>query len=167
MRVAAFKVGGADRYDPYKTFMFRVMWDGAYVAGLSKMGPLKRTTTPVVHRDGADPARERKSPGVTKYDAVTLERGVTLDVEFEKWANLVHSLNNPQSLTGFRKDLIVDIFNEAGQKVISYKLNRCWVSEFQGLPQLDAANAAVAIETIKIELESWERDVAWVAPAET
>lgn len=164
--MAPFKVAGVDRFDPYKNFMFRVMWDGVYVAGLSKMSALKRSTAVVVHRDGADPAAERKSPGVTKYEPVTLERGVTLDVEFEKWANLVHSLTSPQSLSRFRKDLVVDVFNEAGQKVISYKLNRCWVSEFQALPQLDAASAAVAIETIKVELESWERDAAWVAPAE-
>ncbi len=156
----------ASRFDPYKTFMFRVKWDGRYVAGLSKMSALKRSTTPVVHRDGADPARERKSPGVTKYDAVTLERGVTHDPEFEKWANLVHSVDNPISLKNFRKDLIVDLFNEAGQKVLSYTLSRCWVSEYQALPQLDAANAAVAIETLKLELEDWRRDPAVTEPTE-
>jgi phage tail-like protein len=165
--VAAFKVGGVDRFDPYKTFMFRVSWDGTYVAGLTQMSALKRTTTVLAERDGADPARERKSPGVTKYEAVTLKRGVTLDDKFEKWAQLVHDLKNPISLTKFRKNLLVDVFNEAGQKVISYKLNNCWVSEFEALPQLDAANAAVAIETLKIELETWERDVATIAPAET
>jgi phage tail-like protein len=164
--VATFKVGGVDRFDPYKTFMFRVSWDGTYVAGLSKMSALKRTTTVVTDRDGADPARERKSPGVTKYEAVTFDRGLTLNTKFEEWALLVHDLKNPISLSSFRKDLIVDVFNEAGQKVISYKLNRCWVSEFQALPPLDAASAAIAIETIKIELESWERDVATVAPKE-
>jgi phage tail-like protein len=163
--VAQFTVN-ATRFDPYKSFMFRVKWDGNYVAGLSKMSALKRTTTPVPHRDGADPARERKSPGVTRYDAITFERGVTHDPEFERWANLVHSLENPISLKNFRKDLIVDLYNEAGQKVITYKLNRCWVSEYQALPQLDAANAAVAIETLKVELESWERDPATVEPAE-
>jgi phage tail-like protein len=160
-------VVNASRHDPYKTFMFRVRWDGNYVAGLSKMSALKRTTTPVTHRDGADPSRERKSPGVTKFDGVTLERGVTHDPEFEKWANLVHSLKNPISLKNFRKDVIVDVFNEAGQKVLSYELHRCWVSEYQALPALDAANAAVAIETIKLELEDWERVTDVTEPAET
>lgn len=165
--MASFKVAGVDRFDPYKTFMFRVSWDGTYVAGLSKMSALKRTTAVIVERDGADPARERKTPGVTKYESVVLERGVTLNTKFEEWAYLVHDLKNPLSLSKFRKDLIVDVFNEAGQKVISYKLNKCWVSEFQALPPLDAASAAIAIETIKIELESWERDVATIAPKET
>jgi phage tail-like protein len=160
-------VVNASRHDPYKTFMFRVKWDGNYVAGLSKMSALKRTTTPVTHRDGADPARERKSPGVTKFDGVTLERGVTHDPEFEKWANLIHSVKNPISLKNFRKDVIVDVFNEAGQKVLSYELHRCWVSEYQALPALDAANAAVAIETIKLELEDWERVTAVTEPAES
>jgi phage tail-like protein len=155
------------RFDPYKTFMFRVKWDGTYVAGLSKMGALKRSTTPVVHRDGADPSRERKSPGVTKYDAVTLERGVTHDPEFEKWANLVHAVKNPISLKGFRKDIVLDVFNEAGQKVLSYNLFRCWVSEYQALPALDAANAAVAIQTLKLELEYWDRDDSVTEPTET
>ncbi|HLL64855.1 MAG TPA: phage tail protein [Micromonosporaceae bacterium] len=163
--MAQFTVN-AQRYDPYKTFMFRVKWDGEYVAGLSKMSALKRTTTPVVHRDGADPSRERKSPGVTKYEAVTLERGVTHDAKFEAWANLVHSVENPISLAKFRKDLIVDVFNEAGQKVLSYTLERCWVSEFQALPAMDAANAAVAIESVKVELENWKRDASVTEPTE-
>ena len=164
--MAQFTVN-ATRFDPYKSFMFRVRWDGNYVAGLSKMSALKRTTTPVVHRDGADPSRERKSPGVTKYEGVTLERGVTHDPEFEKWANLVHSLQNPISLKNFRKDITVDVFNEADQKVLSYKLSRCWVSEYQALPALDAGSASIAIQTIKLELESWERDEAVTEPTET
>ena len=163
--MAQFTVN-ATRFDPYKNFMFRVKWDGQYVAGVSKMGALKRSTDPVVHRDGADPSHERKSPGKTKYDAVTLERGVTHDPEFEKWANLVHSLDSPISLRNFRKDVIVDVFNEANQKVLSYKLFRCWVSEYQALPQLDAGSASVAIETLKLELEGWERDEAVTEPTE-
>ncbi len=164
--MAQFTVN-ATRFDPYKSFMFRVKWDGQYVAGLSKMGALKRSTEPVIHREGGDPSHERKSPGKTKYEAVTLERGVTHDPAFEEWANLIHSLDSPISLRDFRKDVIVDVFNEADQKVLSYQLFRCWVSEYQALPQLDAGSAAVAIETIKLELEGWERDVAVTEPAET
>ena len=159
-------VVNATRFDPYKSYMFRVMWDSKYVAGLSKMSPLKRSTDPVVHREGGDPSHERKSPGKTKCDAVTLERGVTHDPEFESWANLVHSLKNPMSLRTFRKDVTVDVFNESGQKVLSYHLFRCWVSEYQALPQLDAATAAVAIESVKLEVEGWERDTGVAEPAE-
>src|SRR3954471_20770717 len=164
--MAQFTVN-ATRFDPYKAFMFRVRWDGKYVAGLTKMGALKRSTDPVIHREGGDPSHQSKSPGKTKYDAVTLERGVTHDTDFEAWANLVHSLDSPISLRNFRKDIAVDVFNEAGQKVLSYKLFRCWVSEFQALPQLDAATAAVAIESIKLEVEGWERDTAVTEPTET
>ena len=163
--MAEFTVN-ATRFDPYKAFMFRVKWDGQYVAGLSKMSPLKRTTDPVVHREGGDPSHERKSPGKTKYDAVTLERGVTHDPAFEQWANLVHSLKDPISLRNFRKDLALDVYNEAGQKVLAYNLYRCWVSDYTALPQLDSGNAAVAIESIKVELEGWERDVSVTEPAE-
>jgi phage tail-like protein len=164
--MAQFTVN-ASRLDPYKAFMFRVKWDGQYVAGLSKMGALKRSTDPVTHREGGDPTTDRKSPGKSKYDAVTLERGVTHDPAFEQWANLVHSLKNPISLKNFRKDVTVDVFNEADQKVLSYNLFRCWVSEYQALPALDAGSAAVAIETIKIETEGWERDESVVEPTET
>jgi phage tail-like protein len=155
-----------DRFDPYKSFMFRIKWDRVYIAGLSKMSPLRRTTEPVVHRVGGDPSRDRKSPGKSKYEAVTFERGLTHDPAFEDWANLVHSLKNPISLKKFRKEVTVDIFNEADQQVLSYVLHRCWVSEFQAVPALDAGTSAVAIETIKIELESWERDIAITEPVE-
>src|SRR3569623_2025909 len=148
------------RFDPYKTHMFRAKWDGVYVAGLSKLSALTRSTAPVTHRVGGDPSLDRKSPGLTTYDAVTLERGVTHDVAFEAWANKVSSLAQPGiSLADFRKDLIVDVFNEATQNVISYHLFRCWVSEYQALPALDASTSAVAIQTIKLEMEVWERDV--------
>jgi phage tail-like protein len=161
----------AGRHDPYKNFKFKVMWDGRYVAGISKMGALKRTTEVVTHREGGDHSSSRKSPGRTSYDAVTLERGVTHDLDFEKWALKVWDYSGgpgaESSLADFRKDVIVDLFNEAGQKVISYKLYRCWVSEYQAMPDLDANANAVAIQHIKLELEAWERDEAVVEPTET
>jgi phage tail-like protein len=163
--MAQFSVN-AYRVDPYKNFKFRVKWDGQYIAGLSKMGALKKTTEVVEHREGGDPSTEHKSPGRTKFAAITLERGVTHDLEFEKWANLIHSLDSPISLANFRKDLVVDVFNEANQKVLSYKLFRCWVSEYTALPALDAGSAAVAIESLKLEVEGWERDTAVVEPTE-
>jgi len=163
--MAEFTVN-AQRYDPYLGCNFRLKWDGRYVAGVTKMSALKLTTEPVVHREGGDPSHDRKSPGRTKYDAVTLERGVTHDPDFENWANLVHSLESPLSLKNFRKDIVVDVFNEAGQLAISYKLFRCWPSEYQAMPALDAATAGVAIQTLKLENEGWERDVAVTEPTE-
>jgi phage tail-like protein len=163
--VAQFTVN-ATRFDPYKLFNFRVRWDGQYVAGVSKVSALTRTTEPVVHRDGADPSHERKSPGITKFEAVTLERGVTHDPAFEAWANLVHSLASPISLRNFRKDVMIDIFNEAGQLALSYQLLRCWPSEFHAVPELNAGTAGVAIQMLKLENEGWRRDVSVTEPAE-
>jgi phage tail-like protein len=158
------------RFDPYKNFKFRVKWDGRYVAGVSKVSALRRTTELVEHREGGDPSTNRKSPGRTNYEAITLERGVTHDTEFEKWANKVWNfgagLGAEVSLKDFRKDIIIDIFNEAGQKVLSYKVYRCWVSEFQTLPELDANANAVAIQTLKLENEGWERDYEVTEPEE-
>lgn len=158
----------ASRLDPYKNFKFRVKWDGRYVAGISKVSPLKRTTEPVKHRDGGDPSSSHKSPGRTEYDAITLERGVTHDVDFEQWANKVWNFNSKEevSLKDFRKDIIIDVFNEADQLVISYKVYRCWVSEYQALPALDSNANAVAIQTIKLENEGWERDYEVKEPSE-
>ena len=158
------------RFDPYKNFKFRVKWDGRYVAGLSKCGALKRTTELVEHREGGDPSTGRKSPGRTKYEAITLERGVTHDLEFERWANKVWNfgagLGVEVSLKDFRKDISIEMYNEAGQKVIAYNVFRCWVSEYQSLPDLDANANAVAIQHIKLENEGWERDVSVVEPSE-
>src|SRR5213594_757303 len=158
------------RFDPYKNFKFRVKWDGKYVAGISKCGVLKRTTEVVKHREGGDPSSSRKSPGRTEYDAITLERGVTHDTEFEKWANKVWNfgsgLGAEVSLKDFRKDVILDVYNEAGQLAISYKIFRAWVSEFQALSDLDANANAVAIQHLKLENEGWERDYEVAEPAE-
>src|SRR5687767_3561051 len=167
--MAQFTVN-AQRFDPYKNFKFRVKWDGRYVAGLSKMGALKRTTEVVKHREGGDPSSSRKSPGRTEYEAITLERGVTHDTEFEKWANKVWNygagLGAEVSLKDFRKDVIIEVYNEAGQPALSYKVYRCWVSEFQALPEFDANANAVAIQTIKLENEGWERDQEVTEPEE-
>jgi len=160
----------ATRFDPYKNFKFRVKWDGRYVAGVSKVGALKRTTEVVKHREGGDPSSTRKSPGRSEFEPITLERGVTNDVEFEKWAQKVWhlgaGLGSEVSLKDFRKDIIIEVYNEAGQLALAYKLYRCWVSEFQALPDLDANANAVAIQTMKLENEGWERDVEVVEPAE-
>lgn len=158
------------RFDPYKNFKFRIKWDGRYVAGVSKVGALKRSTEVVEHREGGDPSTSRKSPGRTKYEAITLERGITHDPEFEAWANKVWHVNTglgaEVSLKDFRKDLILEVYNETGQVVLAYKLYRCWVSEFQALPDLDANANAIAIETLKLENEGWERDPDVSEPAE-
>src|ERR1041385_3734909 len=113
----------ATRFDPYQNFKFRLKWDGRYVAGISKCSSLKRTTEVVEHREGGDPSTSRKSPGRSKYEAITLERGVTHDTAFEQWANKVWNfgagLGAESSLKDFRKDIILDVFNETGQKVLS------------------------------------------------
>jgi len=159
-----------ERFDPYKNFKFRVSVDGHYVAGCSKLSMLKCTTEVVTHREGGDPSSSRKSPGRTEYDAITLERGVTHDLEFEQWASKVWSLGAglgaEVSLKDFRKDIIIEFYNEAGQLALSYKVYRCWVSEYQALPELDANANAVAIQTLKLENEGWERDVEVVEPEE-
>ena len=167
--MAQFSVN-AQRFDPYKNFKFRVKWDGRYVAGVSKVSALKRSTEVVEHREGGDLSSSRKSPGRTKYEAITLDRGVTHDTEFEKWANKVWNfgsgLGAEVSLKDFRKDLIIEVYNEAGQLVLAYKVFRAWVSEFQSLPDLDANANAVAIQHIKLENEGWERDVDVTEPSE-
>jgi phage tail-like protein len=158
------------RFDPYKNFKFRVKWDGRHVAGISRISGLKRTTEVVEHRSGADPNAVRRSPGLTKYAPITLERGITHDTAFEEWASLVSrfgaGLGTEMSLKHFRKDIAIELFNEAGQIVVAYKVYRCWVSEYHALPDLDANANAVAIEHLVLQNEGWERDDAIPEPAE-
>jgi phage tail-like protein len=167
--MAQFSVN-TSRFDPYKNFKFRLKWDGQYVAGISKVSALKRTTEVVEHREGGDPSSPRRSPGQSKYEAITLERGVTHDVAFEQWANKVWNygsrLGGEVSLADFRKDIILEVYNEAGQLALAYKIYRCWVSEYQAVPELDANANAVAISMIKLENEGWERDYAVTEPSE-
>jgi phage tail-like protein len=167
--MAEFTVN-AQRFDPYKNFKFRLKWDNTYVAGVSKVSMLKRTTEVVKHREGGDPSSSRKSPGRTEYDAITLERGVTHDLAFEQWAGKVWALGNglgqEVSLKDFRKDITIEVYNEAGQKALAYNVHRCWVSEYQAMPDLDANANAVAIQHIKLENEGWERDLSVTEPTE-
>src|SRR5213079_726661 len=160
--MAQFSVN-AQRFDPYKNFKFRVKWDGKYVAGVCKVSALKRTTEVVKHREGGDPSSSRKSPGRTEFEAITLERGVTHDKEFEQWANKVWNfgagLGSESSLKDFRKDVIIEVYNESGQLAIAYKVFRAWVSEFQALPDLDANANAIAIQHLKLENEGWAQDL--------
>lgn len=166
--MAQFSVN-THRFDPYKNFKFKIKWDNQYVAGLSKCSALKKTTEMVEWREGGDPATSRKLPGKTSYDAITLEQGITHDTTFEEWANLVNNFQGDaaMSLKNFRKDITIDVFNLAGQRILSYNVSRCWVSEYQALPELDAGGNAVMIATVKLENEGWERDLSVTEPTES
>ncbi len=158
------------RFDPYKDFKFRVKWDGRYVAGISRVSALRRHTEVVEHREGGDPGTARKSPGRTWFEPLVLERGVSHDADFEQWANKVWrqgaGAGAEVSLRDFRKDLVIELYNEAGQLALAYRVYRCWVSSFQALPELDANAAGVAIQSITLQHEGWERDLAVAEPAE-
>ncbi len=167
------------RYDPYRNFKFRLKWDGKYVAGMSKVSALTRTTQVITHRAGSDPTKLRRMPGQSEFAAITLERGVTHDVAFEQWANKVWDYHNSTiddqqggtgnqdvSLKDFRKDITLEVYNEAGLKDIAYTIYRCWPSEFVALPEMDANGNAVAITLLKLENEGWERDTSLAEPTE-
>ncbi len=153
-------VKNARRVDPYKNFKFRILWDDKPVMGVSKVGALKRSTEVVKHRDGGDNSTDHKSPGRTTYDAISVERGITHDPEFEAWANKVHpySGDTAMDLAAYKKNLTLEMMNEKGHVVYRYFLYDCWVSEYTAIPELNANANAVAIESLKIELEGWDRD---------
>lgn len=157
------------RFDPYKNMLFRVKWDGRFVAGVSKVSALKRSTEVVSHREGNDFSTSRHSPSTWKFEPITLERGVTHDPEFEVWANRVYTVEAGFVLTlkDFRKDILIELLNEQGKVAKTYKVFRCWVSEYQALPELDANGHAVAFEHIVLQNEGWVRDVEVPEPAET
>lgn len=167
--MAQFSVN-AQRLDPYKNFKFKVKWDGRYVAGVSKVSLLKRASEVIKHRSGGDPSTSFKAPGRTEFEPITLEAGVTHDLQFEQWANKVWNFGSMPggevSLADFRKDIIIELLNEAGQVAMSYNIYRCWISEYEALPDLDANANAVAITKLKLENEGWERDYAVTEPSE-
>lgn len=159
------------RRDPYKTFKFRVVWDGRVVAGVSKVSGLKRSTEVIEHREGGDTSLSRPQPGATSFEPITLERGLTHDTAFEDWAGQVWKLGAgvgaEVSLKNFRKDIHIEFMNEAGQLVLAYNVFRCWVSEYTALPDLDANANAVAIERIVLQHEGFQRDADVAEPVET
>lgn len=160
----------AHRFDPYKNFKFRIKWDGRYVAGVSNISQLRKATEPVTHREGGDPSTSRVSPSTWTFDPITLQRGVTHDPEFEAWANLIYSTEGDAaiSLVNFRKDIIIELLNEQAQVAKAYRVFRCWVSEYTALPELDANGGnAVAIESLVLQNEGWERDEEASEPSET
>jgi phage tail-like protein len=161
-------VKNAHRIDPYKNFKFRVKWDGKTVLGVAKVGALKRTTQVVPYRSGGENSSDHKSPGRTTYDGLTLERGVTHDLEFEAWADRVHPYagDTAMDLANYKKELVLEVLNEKGHVALRYFLHDCWVSEFTAIPALDANANAVAVEMIKIEMNGWERDKSTVEPDE-
>jgi phage tail-like protein len=167
--MAEFTVN-ATRFDPYKNFKFRVKWDGKYVAGVSKITGLKRSTEVVEHREGGDPSTSRKSTGLTQFEPITLERGLTHDTAFEAWANLVWQygagIGHEASLNEFRKDVYIELLNEAGQLVIAYKVYRCWVSHYQAFSELNANETSVVVESITLQNEGWERDASVQEPVQ-
>jgi phage tail-like protein len=161
-------VTNAHRYDPYKNYKFRLILDDKPVLGVSKAGALKRTTEVVKHRGGGENSTDHKSPGRTSYDGITLERGITHSTEFEGWANAVHPYSGDagMDLANYKKELTLEVMNEKGHVALRYFLHGCWVSEFTAMPDLDANANAVAIESIKIEMEGFERDTETKEPDE-
>jgi len=157
------------RHDPYKNFKFRVKLEGRYIPGVSQISALTRTTEVVTHRDGSDPSNFRFSPGTTQYASIVMERGITHDTTFEDWANAVFTLGSDadMSLKNFKKDIVIELLNLQGTVVMAYRVYRCWVTKYQALPELDANGQCVAVETIVIQHEGWERDRQVVEPQET
>jgi len=160
----------AHRYDPYRTFKFQVVIGGQTVAGLSKMGALKRTTESVKWRNAGDPSYQRNIPGGSSFEAVALEQGLSHDPMFEEWANAANNVADGDagmSLLNYRREVVINVLNLQGVPAISYTLRRAWVSEFQALPEFDANNMnTIGIQTITIQHEGFTRDESVSEPSE-
>ncbi len=158
-----------NRFDPYRNFKFRVILDGRPVPNILRVSPLRRVTEAVVNREGGDNSQFRVAPGASSFEPVVIERGLTHDPTFEEWANLTFNVQGDaaMSLREYRKDMLVQLLNLQGSVVKAYRVHRCWVSEYQALPSLDANNTSVAVERIVVQHEGWERDQDVGEPEET
>jgi phage tail-like protein len=159
-----------NRFDPYKSYAFLVYFGTGTtpVAGVSKVTGLKRSSDVIEYKEAGNPVT-LKGLGRTKYDPITLERGITHDTDFENWANAAQVLDKgaaTTSLKNLRQDIRIELLNEERQPVQRFMVHRCWVSEYQALPDLDAGGNSVAIEHIKLENEGWERDLTVTEPTE-
>ena len=157
------------RLDPYQTFKFRIKWDGKYIPSILRVSPLRRVTESVIHRAGSDPSHPHVAPGITSFEPIVIERGLTHDAAFEQWANLVFNLQGDaaMSLKNYRKDIAIELLNHQGTVVMAFRVYRCWVSEYQALPELEAAAGCLAIERLVLQHEGWERDTSVTEPQET
>jgi phage tail-like protein len=157
------------RLDPYRNYKFRVIADGVPIPGILRVSALVHTITPVDYRQGDSPNSYRVAPGMTRYAPITIERGLSHDTTFEDWAKLAFNVQGDagMSLKNYRKDITINLYNMQGSVVLSYRVYRAWVAEYQALPALDANANCLAIERIVLEHEGWERDTAVSEPAET
>ena len=145
-------------HDPYQNFRFRIRWQGRHVAGVSKISALKETA--FVTDCKRENHESRKAIRPAMYEAITLERGLTCDKEFAQWVSSAHNhssgLEADPLLNDLRQDVVIEVYNEIGQVVLSYKVYRCWASEFQALPEFDSEANAAAIQSLRLENEGWE-----------
>jgi phage tail-like protein len=160
------------RFDPYKSYRFLVYFTTTSptvpVAAVSKVTGLKRSSDVIEYKEGGN-AIILKGLGRTKYEPITLERGLTQDKAFEAWANAAQMLDHGSpstSLAKLRQEVSITLLNEEAQPVLRWLVHRCWVSEYQALPDLDAGGNTIAIEHIKLENEGWERDLTLAEPTE-
>lgn len=155
----------ASRFDPYRTFKFRVRFGDTTVAGVTKVSALTRTVTPTELKEAGDLLSPRNSPGAVRYDDVVLEKGLSMDNAFEDWANAVVQLQaDPGSTSGFKRTVYIDVYDLNGnpqdrksQPITSYKLNRAWITKYTALPELDASGGGFGIQSVTLRHEGWER----------
>jgi phage tail-like protein len=163
-------VGLSSRVDPYRNFRFRVTLDGVVVPGITRISALRRSAQVLEHRDGADPDTVQRLPGRMEYDPITLERGVTRDTTFEDWANQIRQLSagggQGTAAAAYRKNIRIEVLNQAGQPVIAYDVYRCWPASYRPLPDLEAGESARLIEAITLVHDGWVRDLTVVLPAD-
>ena len=150
------------KYDPYRKFKFLVKWDGAYVAGVHKVTALTKSVDAVDWRTGGDHNNTAKVPGLTKYEPITMERGLCADTRFIDWMKLVNTYQaaggtTVESVHTFRKDLIIEMYNLANEKVLSVSVFKAWPSKLT-VADFDAKANELAIEVLELQHEGWQID---------
>lgn len=152
-----------ERHDPFRGFKFKVVIPGLTKAGFSKVSGLKEATEVTTYREGTDAVTSRKLPGLTEYDNVTLEQGLSKDNGFRDWRKQIVNLAKEAGADGtgpagvapplaFRKTVTISLYDKAGTEVKQWQLREAWPASLE-VADLDAMSSDVVIESLELAHE--------------
>jgi phage tail-like protein len=147
-------------YDPYRKFKFLVKWNNAVVMAVHKVSSITKSIDPIDWRTGGDSNFSAKVPGLTKWEPITLERGLSADTAFQEWMVLVNKytkagLGADEAVHAFRKNLNIEMYSLQNELVMTINVYNAWPSKLT-IADFDAKANELAIEHMELQNEGWD-----------